>query len=167
MASFVIMEPPEARKAKAGANAAERTLFVRDGFSVMALILPFPWLLIYRLWFEAALVLAAAVALGLAGEHWNIGAPAAVLSFLVSILVALEGSNWRLAALRRRGYTEKGVIEASDRAEAEIRYFAEDVSGNETSTATPVPAARAERPALPVFSPPGGTVGLVGYPRGN
>ncbi|WP_158259822.1 DUF2628 domain-containing protein [Phyllobacterium phragmitis] len=163
MASFIIMEPPE----KAGTNPAERTLFVRDGFSLLAFILPFIWLLIHRLWFEAALVLAVAVALGFVGDYWNLGGAVAVLSLLVSILVALEASNWRVAALRRRGYVEKGVIEATDRAEAEIRYFAESGSSNDAPAVVPAAGKPVERRAMPTPPRPGGTVGLVGYPRGN
>jgi len=159
MASFVIMEPP----AKAGTNAAEGTLFVRDGFSLMAFFVPFLWLLFHRLWFEAILVVAAAVALGMAGDYWNLAGTAAVLSLMVSILVALEGNNWRIAALRRRGYAEKGVIEADDRSEAEIRYFAGgDFNAEAPATA---PATRTARPVPLAPSRPGGTLGLVGYPR--
>lgn len=158
MASFVIMEPP----AKAGRNAAEGTLFVRDGFSLLAFFMPFLWLLFHRLWFEAVLVVAAAVALGLAGDYWNLAGTAAVLSLLVSALVGLEGNNWRIAALRRRGYAEKGVIEADSREEAEIRYFA---GGASDEAPVAAPATQAARPAPFAPSRPGGTLGLVGYPR--
>ncbi|WP_082766143.1 DUF2628 domain-containing protein [Paramesorhizobium deserti] len=159
MASFVIMEPP----AKAGKNVAEGTLFIRDGFALLAFFVPFIWLLFHRLWFEAILVVAAAVALGMAGEYWNQGGTVAVLSLLVSILVALEGNNWRIARFRRRGYAEKGVIEAADRSEAEIRYFAGGNSSDDAPTTAPAP--QKAPPARFAPSRPGGTLGLVGYPR--
>ncbi|PYE89078.1 DUF2628 domain-containing protein [Phyllobacterium leguminum] len=161
MASFVVMQPPP----EAGANAAERTVFVRDGFSLLALIVPVLWLLFHRLWFEATLILAVSLALGMAGQYWNMPGTVTVLMVLVSILVALEGNNWRLAALRRRGYAEKGVIEADDRSEAEIRYFAGGDLSEEPSPPTPVAPTRKRRPAR--SAPSGGRVGLVGYPGEN
>lgn len=160
MASFVIMEPP----VKTGTNAAERTLFVRDSFSFLALVMPLFWLLFHRLWFEAALILVVSVALGMAGQYWNIPGTVTVLMFLVSLLVALEGANWRLAALRRRGYTDKGVIDADDRQEAETRYFADGDFSGETA---PVPPTARKRAARSVQPKADAKLGLVGYPGEN
>ncbi|GGA90471.1 hypothetical protein GCM10011491_18000 [Brucella endophytica] len=154
MASYVVMEPP----AETGKDTAERTVFVRDGFSFLALIMPVIWLLFYRLWFEAGLVLAAAVALGVAGEYWGAPGTATILTLLISILVALEGNNWRLSALRRKGYAEKGVIEADDRAEAEIRYF---------SNGATAPATRKKRASRSASTQPDARLGLVGFSGEN
>ncbi|WP_420960526.1 DUF2628 domain-containing protein [Brucella sp. IR073] len=150
MASYVVMKPP----AETGKGAAERTVFVRDGFSFLALIMPVLWLLFYRLWFEAGLVLVAAVALGLAGEYWSAPGTTTFLTFLISILVALEGNNWRLSALRRKGYADKGVIEADDREEADIRYFTDGAAARATRK------KRASRSATPQ---PDARLGLVGF----
>jgi hypothetical protein len=158
MASFVVMEPPVGT----GMEAAERTVFVRDGFSFLALIVPVFWLLFHRLWFEAGLVLATSVALGLAGQHWDMSGAAIFLSFLVSVLVSLEGNNWRVTALRRRGYVEKGVIEAADRSEAETRYF----TGRDFQDETPA-SPRKKRAARPAQPKPDARLGLVGFSGEN
>ena len=53
MASWIVMQPPAAR-ARGGADAT----FVRDGFSLLAFLVPPLWLLWHRLWIEAVLAFA-------------------------------------------------------------------------------------------------------------
>ena len=116
MASYWIMEPPASAKPVGEAH------IVRDGFSLLGFLIPPFWLLWHRLWFEAAVVFAIGLTLTILGEASGFGLIASALSLLLSLWIGLEGSALRVAALRRRGWREWGVVEASSAAEAEIRY---------------------------------------------
>ena len=148
MASYVVMEPPA---------ASRDALLVRDGFHILAFLVPFLWLLIHRCWIEAAIAFVAALGLGILGSMTGFaGAPA--LSFLVSIYVGLEGPALRAAALRRRGWREWGVVEADGGADAEIRYLAEAYGGEPAAPTAPAAMAMPRHPA------PGPALGLFSYP---
>ena len=117
MASYVVMQP----EGNAGADA-EAAVFVRDGFAYIAFFLPMLWLLWHRLWMEAALALAATLALTALGNVSGFGMTAPLLSLLVSLYAGLEGAALRIAALRRRGWRELGVVVADSQDDAEIRW---------------------------------------------
>jgi len=159
MAIYVVMEPPLGN----AAAASERAVLVRDGFSLIAFLVPPLWLLWHRLWIEAALAFAAALLLTALGEAAGFGLTSSLLSLLVSIYVGLEGPALRLAALRRRGWRAWGAVEARDRRDAEIRYLSEvDLPGREDA----VPPF-ADQPAKPVAVTParkGPALGLLDYP---
>lgn len=158
MAGYVVMEPPRATGAEAGAKAE----FVRDGFSLPAFIAPVLWLLWFRLWLEAILVLLAAAIIAALGNFTGLASVLPALSLLVSAYIGVEGQAMRLARLRRRGWHEAAVIEAGNRSEAEIRYFSGAYAGQSgqpterpaapPATVQPKPAAG---PALGLFEYPG------------
>lgn len=155
MAAYVVMERPE--------GGRQSAVFVRDRFTFVGFLLPFVWLLWHRLWIDAALALGAVLLLAAAESSSTMFVVAGpLLSILVSIYVGLEGAALRVAALRRRGFVERGVVEADSLQDAEIRYFAgADASPAETSADAVViaPAANASRP--PVAGP---ALGLLSYP---
>jgi hypothetical protein len=156
MASYVVMEPPGVGEREPSDGA----LFIRDGFSIVAFLVPPLWLLWRRLWIEAALAFALGIGVAALGEAAGLGFTASVLSLLVSIYVGLEGAALRLAALRRRGWTDRAYIAARNRNEAEIRYF---------SAGWPEPSAPIDfqrpvvGPRVPT-RPAGPALGLFGYP---
>jgi hypothetical protein len=85
------------------------------------------------------------------------------VSLLVSLGLGFEAPALHMAALRRRGWRERGVVEADNRDEAAIRYFA-DEDGEMPVTApyrptSPAPNAPARRagtvPALGLLNYPG------------
>lgn len=159
MASYAVMEPPVAGSDDIG---RERAVLVRDGFHVLAFLVPALWLLWHRLWIEAVLVVAVTMALSGAGSLAGLGNAAPALAFLVSLYVGLEGAALRLAAYRRRGWREWGVVEAGDATEAEIRYLVEAAGGedgaNEPAAAAPAPVSAPRpvaAPALGLFAYPG------------
>ena len=142
MTSYVVLTPPEASRFDEGA------VFIRDGFALIALILPFLWLLWHRLWFHAAVVLLISVGLALASNglpQWDL--VFFVASLLVSIYVALEGNAMRIAGRERRGWTCRGVIDAPDLATAEEIYFAD------MEQPSPASARPPERAPLPPTLP--------------
>jgi hypothetical protein len=161
MARFVVMEPADALAGDAAAQAR----FVRDGFSVLGFLFPPVWLLWHGLLIEAAVTFAAMFCIAAATELLGLGPAGSLLSLLLSFYVGLEGSALRLAALRRRGWQEWGVLDADSLADAETRYaiavFGEvDADAPALPTAVIAPAQPLARrhaapPALGLFSYPG------------
>lgn len=121
MSAYVIMEPPGGISADAAADAR----LLRDGFSWLAFLVSPLWLLWHRLWLEALLVFLVMSVLNAAGQAAGHGVIGMVMSVLVSLFIGLEGQRMRLAALGRRGWRERGVIEADGETDAETRYALE------------------------------------------
>lgn len=133
MASYIVLEPTDAVKLKplfSKKNApvthvkGDHTVFVRDEFTIFALILPFVWLLTHRLWWHALMIAVIGWgAFSVLGSYLSSTIAVSALSLLLSLFVALEGRNWYLAALRRKGFEEVALISANDLNDAEIVYF--------------------------------------------
>ena len=159
MAIHVVMEPP----ASAGPNASENAVFIRDGFYVFGFIMPVIWLLWHRLWLEAAVTLAASLALAAAAEWAGLTLAAPLLPLLISLYVGLEGGTLRIAALRRAGWSEWGVIEADSVGDAEARYVYSDTRPHAEPEAPTIAASpMAVRPQAS-----GAALGLLQYPGRN
>ncbi|MEX0954751.1 MAG: DUF2628 domain-containing protein [Rhizobiaceae bacterium] len=154
MASYVVMEPVR----KGGSGEAR---FIRDGFALLGLLFPFFWLLWHRLWIEAVVVFAVLLCISTAGELSGWTLTAMLLSFLVSLYVGLEGSALRQWALRRRGWRDSAVIDATDEDEAMTRYFADGdrVAGYAHAHSAPTTSRVAPPPAAG-----GPALGLLSYP---
>lgn len=153
MSVYVVMEPQKRGDA----------VLVRDGFHLFGFLTPPLWLLWHRLWIEAVIAFAAAMVLGVLGEIAGLGLAGSLLSLLVSIYVGIEGAALRLAALRRRGWREWGVVEADSLDDAEARYLIEagphesDERREPNLTALPQPTSsyRHSGPALGLLNYPG------------
>ncbi len=87
MASFLVLVP----RMSNGERDDDGTVFIRDGFSVLAFILPLVWLLVHRLWFVAALVLGATIAISMVGTFTGHEDMAAFVTALLSLLVGFRG----------------------------------------------------------------------------
>lgn len=135
MASYVVMTAPD-RPGPDGPDAA----FVRDGFAFVAFLVPWLWLLWHRLWIEALLAVAVALGLSVLGTLSGYAIAGSLLSFLVSIYVGLEGPAFRIAALRRRGWSEWGTVEADTVADAETKFVIEMDEPGEAETPVPLAA---------------------------
>jgi hypothetical protein len=156
MASYVVMEPPAAT----ADEASMRAVMVRDGFSIIAFLVPLVWLLWHRLWIEAILLFAASVAVMAAGQALDHAWLGGVLSFVLSVYFGLEGAALRIGAFSRRGWREWGAVEAGNAAEAEIRYLAGEDDGLPVAAPlSPVTTSGVGRPAAV-----GPALGLLGYP---
>jgi hypothetical protein len=105
---------------------AEATVFVRDGFSWPAFVVPVLWALYHRLWL--VLVGYAVIAAGLNFAVTAAGFPNAtnaIVSFAIQVLFAAEAHDLRRWTLARRGHDIAAVIIAEGLDEAETRYFRE------------------------------------------
>lgn len=122
MASYIILEPATLAE-RSRPDFSDRIRFVKSGFSLLGLILPVIWLLLHRLWWHAIVVFLLGIVCGYIGNLIGSVTAGTALAALLSLFVALEGKNWYLASLRRRGLVETAIIAAPTREEAEIRYF--------------------------------------------
>lgn len=158
MASFVVLTP----QLRNGQRDEDRTVFIRDGFAWLGFIFPVPWLLLQRLWFEAALVLVGTIAISLVGSYTGHVDMAALITALLSLLVGLEASRWRYAKLERKGFEQRAVVDAANASDAEIAYFYGD---NFVTEQPSEPAAKVDMPLQATGFKPvvGGMVGLVSH----
>jgi hypothetical protein len=131
MASWIVFEPPQNRRA-----TAEDPAFVRDGFSWLAFLFPPLWLIWHRLWIEAIAVFAVLLTAAALERVEGLGLAASLATPLVSIFIGLEGNSMRIAAFRRRGWRFWGVVDADSEYDAEARYAAEVELDDEQVTGT-------------------------------
>jgi hypothetical protein len=153
MAIYVVMEPPQRGDA----------VLVRDGFHLFGFLTPPLWLLWHRLWIEAIVAFAVATVLAALGEVAGFGLAGSLLSLLVSIYVGMEGAALRLAALRRRGWKEWGVVEAVSLDDAEARYLI-DAEHREGGALREQSQTAGQRQPFVAARPSGPALGLLNYP---
>lgn len=159
MASYVVLSPPE------GDPEGTRTVFIRDGFAVLAFILPAFWFLWHRLWLWAILFIAITLLSGYMRGLEGLSTIGLAVSVCASFLAGLEGQQLRIRRLERLGWTARDVVEAEDPSMAEAIYFAE-----RAVPARPEPDLK--RPAAPpsvtyIAAPPAGTFGIFEWNGGR
>lgn len=160
MAIYSVLEPPVA-----GDMRLAKAVVIRDGFSVVAFIAPLIWFLWHRMWLEALGVVLIGALLGAISLIPGLEIVPA-LGILVSLFAGMEARNLRINALRRRGWTEWGVVVASSEGEAELRYMNEALGHAEEEDQRLVPAGAPTEARPGVFRPsPMSTFGLIDYPR--
>jgi hypothetical protein len=128
MAVYTVHEPP-VRGSATAAPAPERFVFVRDGFSLAALLFGPLWMLRHRMWLVLlgfAVVVAALATL----LHFYGSATADAMAWvLLAFLLAFEAGTLRRLTLARRGYRNIGVVVGDDLEAAERRFFDSWVRG--------------------------------------
>jgi hypothetical protein len=162
MSVYTVHEPP-LRTADALAEP-ERFAFVRDGFYLWAFLLTPLWMVWRRLWLVLLAYLAVSLVLDTALVLF--GASAAVVvgvGMLVSLLIGLEAGTFRRFTLRRRGWTNVGVVNADNLQDAERRFFTAWVHSPQAATSAPKSVAAAQ-PSMTAAAPaaPGVSSGVVG-----
>lgn len=106
-------------------DPVEDVVFVRDGFSVAALIFGAAWFLWHRMWLvligyiAIVSVVVSLIALGLLHP---VGA--SLLQSLLAVTVGLHATALRRWTVERRGFREIAVVTGQNNDEAELRYFA-------------------------------------------
>lgn len=119
MTSFVVLQHEDEPTAK----SLEKTVFVRDAIPIIALAFPIVWLFWHRLWVAGGLALALFVAVSaFAGENADYFSLLVAFNILLSLSVAIEGSAWRMAALRFVGYKDRAVVEAENLEQAQLKW---------------------------------------------
>ena len=164
MASWTVFEPE--RTTPGNLAAADRSVFVKDGFNLAAFLIAPVWLLWRRMWLVFLFWLAAEIALAVIGRLLHFDETLrGVIALLFSLCASLEANALRAWTLRRKGWRFKGLAVGHNLPEAELRHFAER---NLVEPAPPAPT----RPRTP---PPGpsrpheghaGVLGVFPQPEG-
>lgn len=121
MAIFTVHLPPAAM---GEAPAAEKIVFLREGFSLPAFFFGPFWLAWNRAWIAAGAWTLALILVGAIG--WALQMPEDAASYLALAMAAalgFEGDRAVAWSLARRGYTESGVVIADNLDEAEEVFF--------------------------------------------
>jgi hypothetical protein len=153
MSVYTVHQPPP--KADEIASEPERFVFVRDGFSFWAFLLGPLWMLRHRMWL--VLLGYAALIAALQGMLYVLNAPGGVrmtVMALVALLIGIEAGTLRRFTLRRRKWSNVGVI-VGDRETAEQRFFD---SWIKNGPATTPPTSSAIGTASPRMSRPSNDV---------
>jgi hypothetical protein len=139
---------------------------IKEGFSWGAFIFGVIWTLWYRLWIEAAALLALFLAFGVIADFINLSEPVqSAILLAVAVLIGFAGNDWRRESLRRRGFLEAAVVSGPDPENA-LRRFLDLHAAESRAVAAPAPyqdpAALFPAP-LPVTAPaaPGGATGSI------
>lgn len=125
----------------------ERFVFVKDGFSWPALLVPALWMLWHRLWLTllcgVIFVLVIMWIELLFGERYALLAAALGL-----LLFALEANNIRRLSLEQRGWRELGSTTGRRFDEAELKFF-ENWTKTRSAAAAPARESLARQAFLP------------------
>jgi hypothetical protein len=105
-------------------SAADRFVFVRDGFHFWAFVFGPLWLIVHRLWLALLgyIAISAASAVTLSLLYAGAGTRFAV-TLLIALLVGFEAASlWRWT-LSRRKWRQLDIVVADDEETAERRFF--------------------------------------------
>lgn len=160
MAVYSVLEPP-ARSG--GGDAAERFVFVRDGFNWAAFFFGALWMLWRRLWLVLLgyLILVGALEALLRVLGAAMGARV-FIGFLIALLVGFEAASLRRWTLIRRGWRDHGIVVGDDLEGAERRFFSawtgtDGPRGATASAAAGFPQPHAPASVVGLFPQPGGS----------
>ena len=122
MASYVILARADQTAQKLFAGDADGLVTVRDGFSLFALILPFFYAVVHRLWLVASLMLGLiGLSAWLIHQGWVSPDLLSLVGLGLTLLFALECSSLRVAKLTGKGFKVVDLVEASSSDEALLR----------------------------------------------
>ncbi|MEP0522069.1 MAG: DUF2628 domain-containing protein [Hyphomicrobiales bacterium] len=99
-----------------------KAVFVRDGFHLVAFIIPPLWLLWHRQWL-GLLMYAAVLVIFDFGTDFVSGWALGIANFLIGLGIALEASTLRRWRLQARGWQLADAFAAHDLEDAEQRFF--------------------------------------------
>ncbi len=102
---------------------------IREGFSWIALPLPFLWAALHRMWWWGLLVLALdLVVAGMWAQGWFDGLAAGLIGGALCFLFAAEAHDLYRRTLYWRGYVEEGLTTGRS-ADSALRRWADRRSG--------------------------------------
>ncbi|NTF08594.1 DUF2628 domain-containing protein [Agrobacterium rubi] len=118
MTSYLVLEAP------GGPDRDHRsTRFIADRFSWLALLFPWVWFAIQRLWWVAIGIVVLQVAAGQVSGLEGFGVTGALFAISIGLIAGFEGRNIVVRHLVSKGWTLKDVVHARDLATAEEIYF--------------------------------------------
>jgi hypothetical protein len=158
--------------------AADKFVFVRDGFHFWAAVVSVVWLIWHRLWLALIgwIILMVAVGFGMTA----LGASRGTILFtdlLIAILMGLEAASLQRWTLSRRKWRQVDIVVADDAESAERRFFERwtarqrGYSNDQWSVDRGGPPPTRNIPGQPFSKPPpmpqGGIIGLFPEPGGS
>jgi Protein of unknown function (DUF2628) len=162
---YSVYEPPS--EARDPEDRAEALIFVKEGFSWPALLVPGLWLLYQRMWLELILFVALFALLA-----WIFGSsdPGQTLfgwlSAALIVLFAFEANDLRRAALERQGYKPAGTAIGPGRDAAELAFFQSWLPEREKERQREPAPDRPSTTDIPVPKASGEAEGVIGlFPR--
>lgn len=159
--AFTVHEPPNPPADRV--KRAEQLVFVKDGFSLAALLFGPLWLLFNRMWAALLAYLVVAIALGTVLELLKVPSLwASLAGFALNLLLALEADSIRRWTLARRGWRFIGSVVGRNTAECERRFFETWLPAQPDSRQDP-PAARSTPPGTMPYlgAVPGPAAGFI------
>ncbi len=130
MALYTILESPDGR--------LEKTVMVREGFSLAAAVLMVFWALWNRMWVVAILLFVLSVALEVGAREFGLHPMLVSMAGLATALIfGFEARALQIMSLKRAGYRLAGVISAESAEAAELQYFAGRLQVSPTEMTTP------------------------------
>ncbi|MEM8663222.1 MAG: DUF2628 domain-containing protein [Pseudomonadota bacterium] len=141
---------------KYGERQAERAIFVRDGFSVLAFLFGPLWLLVHGMIITLSGYLLVMFGASIAATTYLSGDAAVWIVLVLMVWFGLEARNLRRWSLASRGWEMTGVVEGRRFVNAERRYYterlAEDVLAETPQYAVPSPwGPRPQQAVLGLF----------------
>lgn len=118
MTSYLVLEAPNGP-----GRDHKTTRFIADRFVWLALFAPWLWLAINRLWLAAAIVVIALFAAGQISTFAGFEPAGILFGLATGIITALEGRDFLVRHLIRKGWTLTSVVSAPDLSSAEDIYF--------------------------------------------
>ena len=151
------------------ASAAERFVFVRDSFSWWAFLLAPLWMLRHRMWLVLLGYVVVSGAIEVALVRFGASRTTVVfVGLLISLLVGLEASTLRRFALRRRGWSNVGIVSGDRLEDAERRFFdawlRDRPSSNGTANATTANPPKSAPVGVPRVAQTSSVIGLFPEP---
>jgi hypothetical protein len=162
----------------AGLAAADKFVFVRDGFHFWAAVASVVWLIWHRLWLALIgwIVVMVAVQFGMTALGTSRGT-ILVTDILIAILMGLEAASLQRWTLSRRKWRQVDIVVADDAESAERRFFERwtarqrGYSNDQWSVDRGGPPPTRNIPGQPFSKPPpmpqGGIIGLFPEPGGS
>ena len=161
MTIYSVYELPDG--ARDPEDRADGLVFVKDGFSWPALLVPGFWLLYHRMWLELVVFVALFALLG-----WMFGPGGegqilfGWLSVALIVLFAFEANELRCAALERRGYSEAGTAIGQGRDAAELGFFQSWLARQERRRDHTPASERSRNAGIPAPKTSGEAEGVIG-----
>ena len=167
MTLYSVYEPPS--EAQDLEDRADSLVFVKEGFSWPALLVPGFWLLYQRMWLELVLFLGLLLVLAFVFGPSDAGKTVSGwLSLALVVLFAFEANDLRRAALERRGYRQMGTAVGAGRDDAELAFFRSwlprEERGRPRDSAPPERPGNAGIPAPKTSGEAEGVIGLFPAP---
>jgi len=102
----------------------EKTIFLKEGFSISAFLFNFFWLVYHRVWPLLAVYFAFSIGLKLIQIQFNMGEEFfTIINLGFLFWLGFEANDWRGQTLRSKGYALADIVTASNEFDAQKSFF--------------------------------------------